>query len=434
MTDDDLDLDLSQFEGVTADELLRQLEQAGDSELLTLELEAEPGSESASSPQPEGSAAPASSGELLDIDDLGSFTEADAEKFNDERQELQFDGVADFTEESLQAAAKRADVNERASAASDQERSLEDALAALGSADEDEESFALELDDDEIADNLAALGLDEPLPNARAALDQEGEGTLEPELDAADTASRNQQLLAELAALGGIDSDLAVSLADVGGSAEAATEADLDVVSEQGIEVELNSDTAHRLPPASPAAPEWGLSPVGGVDAPVSAAEETGESSGDAGSTDAREAVVSAADLADDQLSVAGATPPAAAFDIQTEQALASLDQPVSRRTPLFASDHSESDRLGDALPPGFQGQSKVQSAFHGFEELLPEVNHIDVDADNGCNAKLDLARAYIEIDDLDGARDILDDVLADGSVDQRLEAQRLLLLLQRSL
>jgi pilus assembly protein FimV len=40
---------------------------------------------------------------------------------------------------------------------------------------------------------------------------------------------------------------------------------------------------------------------------------------------------------------------------------------------------------------------------------------------------KLDLARAYMDMGDPDGARSILGEVLAEGSPTQRQEAQRLL-------
>ena len=40
---------------------------------------------------------------------------------------------------------------------------------------------------------------------------------------------------------------------------------------------------------------------------------------------------------------------------------------------------------------------------------------------------KLDLARAYIEMGDSDGARDILEEVALEGNEDQKVEAQDLL-------
>ena len=40
---------------------------------------------------------------------------------------------------------------------------------------------------------------------------------------------------------------------------------------------------------------------------------------------------------------------------------------------------------------------------------------------------KLDLAKAYIDMGDPDGARSILDEVLAEGNDDQKTEAQDLI-------
>jgi len=40
---------------------------------------------------------------------------------------------------------------------------------------------------------------------------------------------------------------------------------------------------------------------------------------------------------------------------------------------------------------------------------------------------KLDLARAYMDMGDPDGARNILNEVLQEGSVTQKQEAQRLI-------
>ena len=39
---------------------------------------------------------------------------------------------------------------------------------------------------------------------------------------------------------------------------------------------------------------------------------------------------------------------------------------------------------------------------------------------------KLDLARAYMDMGDIEGARDILDEVMQEGSDEQKLEAQAL--------
>lgn len=91
---------------------------------------------------------------------------------------------------------------------------------------------------------------------------------------------------------------------------------------------------------------------------------------------------------------VAPAAPPAAALDLQSE--LADLDADLS------------SQGVGD------QGEA-------GGDDF-------DFLADSDENAtKLDLAKAYIEMGDSEGARDILNEVIADGSATQKSEAKGLL-------
>ncbi|WP_158220738.1 FimV/HubP family polar landmark protein [Paraferrimonas haliotis] len=61
-------------------------------------------------------------------------------------------------------------------------------------------------------------------------------------------------------------------------------------------------------------------------------------------------------------------------------------------------------------------------------EEVVNASKDVDVDdAENSVNAKLDLARAYIEIQDTDSAKALLKDVTLDGNDEQKMEATRLL-------
>ncbi|KUE81449.1 FimV/HubP family polar landmark protein [Aeromonas schubertii] len=79
------------------------------------------------------------------------------------------------------------------------------------------------------------------------------------------------------------------------------------------------------------------------------------------------------------------------------------------------------------------QGEEPYQNAtldvgLDGFPEVLPERSDFDIDADDGgVGAKLDLARAYLEIDDKDSARELLEEAAAQGSDSQRKEAEKLL-------
>ena len=58
---------------------------------------------------------------------------------------------------------------------------------------------------------------------------------------------------------------------------------------------------------------------------------------------------------------------------------------------------------------------------------MLPEQGGIDIDDDGGVGAKLDLARAYLEIDDKASAKELLLEVQSQGSNEQIKEAEKLL-------
>ncbi|HDX8371905.1 TPA: pilus assembly protein FimV [Aeromonas dhakensis] len=74
-----------------------------------------------------------------------------------------------------------------------------------------------------------------------------------------------------------------------------------------------------------------------------------------------------------------------------------------------------------------YQGFS-LDVGLDGFPEVLPESTGFDVDADDGgVGAKLDLARAYLEIDDKDSARELLQEAAEQGTEHQRTEAEKLL-------
>jgi pilus assembly protein FimV len=57
----------------------------------------------------------------------------------------------------------------------------------------------------------------------------------------------------------------------------------------------------------------------------------------------------------------------------------------------------------------------------------LPEMSQLEPVTLSEVGTKLDLARAYVDMGDPDGARSILDEVLKEGSASQKQEAQRLL-------
>jgi pilus assembly protein FimV len=61
------------------------------------------------------------------------------------------------------------------------------------------------------------------------------------------------------------------------------------------------------------------------------------------------------------------------------------------------------------------------------FVSEQDNLDMIDVDADDGLGAKLDLAHAYIEIGEEESAKELLDEILKKGSVEQITEAKKVL-------
>lgn len=69
-------------------------------------------------------------------------------------------------------------------------------------------------------------------------------------------------------------------------------------------------------------------------------------------------------------------------------------------------------------------GEWSLALDMKGYEDLVGKGDEED---DSQMGSKLDLARAYMEIDDLDSARELLDEVQAKGSADEKAEAIKLL-------
>jgi len=82
---------------------------------------------------------------------------------------------------------------------------------------------------------------------------------------------------------------------------------------------------------------------------------------------------------------------------------------------------------VGAPEPSGDTGYQRTQRI-----EPMPELNGDATETDHEpvtmseVGTKLDLARAYMDMGDPDGARSILNEVLQEGSASQKQEAQRL--------
>lgn len=87
--------------------------------------------------------------------------------------------------------------------------------------------------------------------------------------------------------------------------------------------------------------------------------------------------------------------------------------------------DMSLEDELDDMLA---EDDGDIELVEEGDDQDLIEDDLLDsLDGADEVETKLDLARAYIEMDDTEGARDILGEITRDGNAEQQAEAQSLL-------
>ncbi|WP_122554864.1 FimV/HubP family polar landmark protein [Pseudomonas canadensis] len=116
-------------------------------------------------------------------------------------------------------------------------------------------------------------------------------------------------------------------------------------------------------------------------------------------------------------------------FDLPEDFDLSLADEPEAPAKPdAFASElddvNAELDRLSQSLEhPSIEPSFTAQDAALGDDE--PEFDFLS--GTDEVATKLDLAQAYIDMGDADGARDILSEVLTEGDETQRGEAKEML-------
>ena len=86
----------------------------------------------------------------------------------------------------------------------------------------------------------------------------------------------------------------------------------------------------------------------------------------------------------------------------------------------LGAPEYAESSREADSEP-------RADVEFDDEVATIEEDEFDFQDEGDSANTKLDLARAYIDMGDADGAQDILREVMEEGNSEQRQQAQSLL-------
>lgn len=106
---------------------------------------------------------------------------------------------------------------------------------------------------------------------------------------------------------------------------------------------------------------------------------------------------------------------------LESEKTIAEIDESkfVDVEDLINESEEADEEQIEKKL--------NLEAAFSSYEGLPSETEMIDVDGDKGIGAKLDLAQAYIETDEIDAAKTLLQDVIDNGDDAQRIEAKELL-------
>jgi pilus assembly protein FimV len=135
-------------------------------------------------------------------------------------------------------------------------------------------------------------------------------------------------------------------------------------------------------------------------------------------------------DISDDELDVVDADS-TAILDAASEEQAGEIESALIAEN---ADDEPEEDLFAQALSD-FSGEDDIDlNEFSSDETTLADLSEDDMDAEldfladaDEAATKLDLARAYIDMGDVEGAKDILSEVLGEGNDEQRKEAGELL-------
>ena len=117
------------------------------------------------------------------------------------------------------------------------------------------------------------------------------------------------------------------------------------------------------------------------------------------------------------------ATLEVAASDESMDFDLSDLSPEVSSAGTIEETQRMDLD-VGGAMSEGEASDSITEQV--SLDEL-PEMSELEPVTMSEVGTKLDLARAYVDMGDPEGARSILEEVLKEGSASQKQEAQRLL-------
>lgn len=109
-----------------------------------------------------------------------------------------------------------------------------------------------------------------------------------------------------------------------------------------------------------------------------------------------------------------------------TEQATATAADGTAEDAYVSVDQLMADADLGDGPDPDLE--RKLDLELDDYANVIGQGDGVDIDADEGgIGAQLDLARAYIEIDDIDSARELLNEAIERGNETQQRDAQKLL-------
>ncbi|MBW8367851.1 MAG: hypothetical protein K0M70_08340, partial [Arenimonas sp.] len=99
----------------------------------------------------------------------------------------------------------------------------------------------------------------------------------------------------------------------------------------------------------------------------------------------------------------------------------------ASSAAPVVEEQDEEWDRLAIAASGASDGASAQPMPVDLVGIESDGMPHADADADDGSATKIELARAYLDIGDIEGAKGMLEEVLAEAGPAGRAEAAQLL-------
>ena len=99
-------------------------------------------------------------------------------------------------------------------------------------------------------------------------------------------------------------------------------------------------------------------------------------------------------------------------------------DSEISTSSEDFLDVEALMDDGDDSNAPDPDSQAlDLDVSLSDFTGVSDDDTVVDIDKDAGQNANLDLARAYIEMEDVDAAKELLEEVMKEGSEEQKQEA-----------